>query len=204
LDALTHSSFANENKVNSYERLEFLGDSVLSFIVSEHLFGRFDFSEGELSKIRARIVCENSLRECAERLGLANDMRLSKGEEQTGGKTRASILADVFEAVLAAIYIDGGIEATKKFVFDNLANTIQRAVRGEINTDYKTMLQEAVQNINKEAKYVIISEEGAEHNKIFTAELTVDGISIGRGRGKTKKEAEQNAAHTWFQKEDRE
>lgn len=194
--ALTHSSYANENKVQSYERLEFLGDSILSFIVSTHLYASSEnIPEGEMSKLRAAIVCERSLDECAKKLNLGSYLILSKGEELTGGRTRVSILADVFEAILAAIYLDSNFIEAEKFVMSQLGNAIEKARKGiSLYMDYKTELQEIAQGNGKKVEYKHIKEEGPAHNKVFTVQVIYDGEMISEDKGKSKKEAEQNAA----------
>jgi len=196
--ALTHSSFANESKSNSqsYERLEFLGDSILSFVVSTNIYEKFTtLPEGAMSKLRAAIVCERSLEECAKAINIGEYLILSKGEELTGGRQRPSILADVFEAILAAIYLDGGIEPAKKFVITHLKDTLEKAQSGKgIFNDYKTALQEMMQRDDNNVEYVHIKEEGPEHNKIFTVEINFMGVKLASGSGRSKKEAEQNAA----------
>lgn len=194
--ALSHSSFANENKKqrNSNERLEFLGDSVLSIIVSDFIFEHYTFlPEGELTKLRASLVCEKALFEFAKQIRLGNFIMLGKGEVNTGGRTRPSILADAFEAVIAAIYLDGGIEAARKHVlrfipkdFDPKHNHI---------TDYKTVLQEIIQrNPEEMVEYVLKSEKGPDHDKEFTVQVMLNSNVIGEGTGKSKKNAEQMAA----------
>lgn len=194
--ALSHSSFANENKKqrNSNERLEFLGDSVLSIIVSDFIFEHYTFlPEGELTKLRASLVCEKALFEFAKQIRLGDFIMLGKGEVNTGGRTRPSILADAFEAVIAAIYIDGGIEAARKHVlrfipkdFDPKHNHI---------TDYKTVLQEIIQrNPEEMVEYVLKSEKGPDHDKEFTVQVMLNSNVIGEGTGKSKKNAEQMAA----------
>lgn len=194
--ALTHSSYANEHNVQSYERLEFLGDSILSFVVSMHLFGaNTHFPEGAMSKLRAAIVCERSLDECAKRLNFGSNIILSKGEEMTGGRTRASILADVFEAVLAAIYIDGGLKEAEKFVMSQLGTAVENACKGiALYKDYKTELQEIAQSVDKKVEYRHVKEEGPAHDKTFTVQVIYDGKVVSEDTGKSKKDAEQNAA----------
>lgn len=194
--ALTHSSYANENKTQSYERLEFLGDSILSFVVSTHLYASdSNIPEGEMSKLRAAIVCERSLDECAKRLHFGDYLILSKGEEFTGGRARVSILADVFEAVLAAIYLDSGFEEAEKFVMSQLGTAIEKACQGvTLYMDYKTELQEIAQGNGKKVEYKHIKEDGPAHNKTFTVQVIYDGCVISEGTGKSKKDAEQNAA----------
>lgn len=195
--AVTHSSYANEAKrhVQYNERLEFLGDSVLSLIVSDYLFTHdSNLAEGELTKIRASLVCEKSLSEFAMKINLGDFLILGKGEHQTGGNKRPSILADAFEAVIAAIYLDGGMENAKKFVLrfvePALVSHKPKAFR-----DYKTELQEIVQqNPEEKLDYVLVSESGPDHNKHFTVEVHLNSNIIGRGSGRTKKEAEQQSA----------
>lgn len=196
--ALTHSSYANERGVDSYERLEFLGDSILSFVVSTHLYkSKCHIVEGDMSKLRATIVCEKSLDECAKRLNFGKYLFLSKGEEITGGRTRPSILADVFEAVLAAIYLDGGFFAAEKFVMSQLGDAIENAKHGVLLfKDYKTELQEIAQSVDKKVVYEHIKEEGPAHNKVFTVRVLYDGVVLSEEKGRSKKDAEQNAART--------
>lgn len=198
-EALTHSSFANENKGknNRYnERLEFLGDSILGLIISEYLFRNFpELPEGELTKMRAKIVCEPSLADCSKNIDLGRYLMLGKGEESTGGRHRMSILADAFEALIGSIYLDGGINKVKKFILSNMHNIINDAVSGKIFTDYKTKLQEVLQiDPNTRISYEIIDEKGPDHNKTFSTQVKNNGKVIGYGKGKSKKEAEQNAA----------
>lgn len=194
--ALTHSSYANENKTQSYERLEFLGDSILSFVISTHLYASdSNIPEGEMSKLRASIVCERSLDECAKRLHFGDYLILSKGEELTGGRTRVSILADVFEAVLAAIYLDSDFEEAEKFVMSQLGSAIEKACQGvSLYMDYKTELQEIAQGNGKKVEYKHVKEEGPAHSKTFTVQVVYDGCVVSENTGKSKKDAEQNAA----------
>ena len=194
--ALTHSSYANEHKIFSYERLEFLGDSILSFIVSTRLYSATtSFPEGEMSKLRAAIVCERSLDECAKNLQLGDYLILSKGEELTGGRTRPSILADVFEAILASIYIDGGLAEAERFVISQLGNAIDNACKGiSLYKDYKTELQEFAQSVDKKVEYKHVREDGPAHNKTFTVQVIYDGKVVAEDIGRSKKDAEQNAA----------
>lgn len=194
--ALTHSSYANENNVESYERLEFLGDSILSFVVSTHLYSsKENIDEGDMSKLRASIVCEKSLGECSKKMNIGSYLILSKGEELTGGRERISILADVFEAILAAIYLDSNFEEAEKFVFTHLKTPIEKACKGVLlYTDYKTELQEIAQSQGKRVEYIHIREEGPAHNKTFIVNVMYDNTFVAEGRGKSKKDAEQNAA----------
>lgn len=196
-NALTHSSFANENKssLSSNERLEFLGDSVLSIIVSDYIYNNFpDLPEGQLTKMRASLVCEQTLCKFSKELGMGAALKFGNGERQSGGAERPSILADAFEAVLAAIYIDGGMESAKKhvlrFIKEELKNHTSQAVK-----DYKTVLQEIIQkNPEEKITYVMISESGPEHQKEFEFEVRLNSNTIGKGKGRSKKQAEQMAA----------
>jgi len=197
LEALTHSSYSNENKkYNFNERLEFLGDSVLSIVVSDYLFNNErELPEGELTKLRASIVCEESLSEVANKINLGEYMLLGKGEEATGGRERISILADAFEAVIAAIYQDGTIEDAKKFILNNMEYLISDARRGKIFRDYKTHLQEILQGKGENnIWYKLVDEKGPDHNKRFVMEVGINEEVLGLGEGKSKKEAEQSAA----------
>lgn len=196
-NALTHSSYANEVRggTSSNERLEFLGDSVLSIIVSEYLFKEFpNIPEGELTKLRASLVCEKSLCSFSRELELGRFLLLGKGEDKGGGRERDSILADAFEAVLAAIYIDGGIEIAKKHVMRFILRELQHK-DDEVFKDYKTALQEIIQRNPEEfVSYILTDESGPDHDKIFTVEVHLNSNVIGKGSGKSKKQAEQMAA----------
>ncbi len=196
-EALSHSSYANEKKKlrRSNERLEFLGDSVLSVVVSQHLFEHYtELPEGELTKIRAALVCEKSLHRFALRIGLGDFLLLGKGEEHTGGRERPSILADAFEAVIAAIYLDGGLEAARTHILHFIPERIPES-SSVLFGDYKTALQEIIQkNPEEKVEYVLISESGPDHNKSFVVEVCLNSNVIGKGQGKSKKEAEQMAA----------
>lgn len=195
--ALTHSSYANEKKSGLYnERLEFLGDSVLSLVVSNLLYSStLKLKEGEMSKIRANLVCEKSLAECAEKMNIGKYLYLGTGEERTGGRERASILADATEALIAALYLDGGFEKASEFVSVILKDNIKLALEGEFISDYKTELQEKIQSDSSAApEYKIIAESGPDHNKTFEAAVYANSQILGRGTGKTKKDAEQAAA----------
>lgn len=194
--ALTHSSYANErgkSRIYSNERLEFLGDSVLGFVTAEYLFEKYPSRpEGEMTRIRAELVCEQSLAATAEALELGAVLLLGKGEEQNGGRSRRSILADAVEALLAAIYLDGGIEPARAFVLDRIL-----AEKPTELTDYKTALQERVQAAGGVSpQYKIIDEYGPDHAKTFVARVEIGGEPAGEGSGRTKKEAEQSAART--------
>ncbi len=197
LEALTHSSYSNENKSCEFnERLEFLGDSVLGIIISDYLFKNEKYlPEGELTKLRANIVCEESLSEVAKEICLGEYMFLGKGEEASGGRYRISILADAFEAIIASIYLDGGLDYAKDFVLKHMKKIIKSSVEGKIFRDYKTYLQEMLQSRGKVLiEYKLIDEKGPDHNKIFIMQVFVNNILIGSGDGKSKKEAEQVSA----------
>lgn len=203
--ALTHSSYANENKnarFESNERLEFLGDAVLNVSISENLFMNYpELAEGDMTKVRANIVCETSLVRCSEKLGIGKYLLLGKGEELTGGRKRISILSDAFEALIGAIYIDSGLDSAKKFIYTHMAQIIDDAVKGTLFLDYKTQLQEFVQRDSDcRITYEIIHEKGPDHNKCFVSQVKINNMVMGVGEGKSKKEAEQNAAMTALEK----
>jgi len=197
--ALTHSSYANENKfedVDYNERLEFLGDSVLGVIISRYVFEKYpEYREGELTKTRSKMVCESTLAECAKAIDLGQHMFFGKGEALTGGRTRKSILADAFEALLAAIYLDSNFETVEKMIFKLMQEKIDMAEAGLIVDDYKTYLQELVQ-VKKEnrIKYELMDESGPDHQKIFITAVKLNQKTIGTGEGSSKKESEQEAA----------
>ena len=195
--ALTHSSYANEHSCRSYERLEFVGDSVLGRVTAAHLFKLFpDMTEGKMTRLRAELVCEQSLWHVAQRLELGKLLRLGKGEEISGGRERVSILADCVESIIAALYLEGGMDVAKRFIMENILNDVdEKRTISAFGSDYKTELQELVQrdNANK-LSYVQTGESGPDHMKVFVFEALVNGVSVGRGEGHTKKEAEQNAA----------
>lgn len=196
-EALSHSSYANEKKKQrrSNERLEFLGDSVLSIVVSQFLFENYpELPEGELTKIRAALVCEKSLHRFALQISLGDYLLLGKGEEHTGGRQRPSILADAFEAVIAAIYLDAGMEAARAHILRFIPKNLP-ANRSMLYGDYKTALQEVIQkNPEEKVEYLLIHESGPDHSKTFSVEVCLNSNVIGRGTGKSKKEAEQMAA----------
>ena len=197
LEALTHSSYSNENKNYPFnERLEFLGDSVLSIVISDYLFKKeTKLPEGELTKIRANIVCEESLSEVSKNIHLGKYMLLGKGEEATGGRERISILADALEAVIAAIYLDGGIKCAREFILTNMEKIINDSIKGKIFRDYKTCLQEVLQsNGENNIWYKLIEEKGPDPNKRFVMEVGINDTVLGVGEGKSKKDAEQVAA----------
>lgn len=194
-EALSHSSYANEHRgsLGSNERLEFLGDSVLGFVSAEYLFQRHkDLPEGDLTRMRAALVCEQSLYEVAKELELGGCLKLGRGEEAGGGRERQSILADAVEAVFAAVYLDGGIEPARELIIRVL---LSRAPAAEERKDHKTTLQEVVQRRSGQVlTYHMVSQSGPDHNKMFLFEVKLNGRSVGRGSGRSKKEAEQAAA----------
>jgi len=198
-EALCHSSYANEHRAESgvsNERLEFLGDSVLGFVTAEFLFQKYPSApEGELTRTRAQLVCEESLHEVALRLELGRYLRLGRGEESGGGRERPSILADAVEAVLAAVYLDGGIEAARDLICRVLLDREREQIALGKSRDYKTLLQEFVQRVpNRSLVYRMTGESGPDHDKTFTAAVTLNAEVIGSGSGHSKKEAEQMAA----------
>ena len=195
-EALNHSSYANEHRsagISSNERLEFLGDSVLGFVTAEFLFRMYpQLPEGDLTRMRAALVCEQSLYEVARMLELGQYLKLGKGEEAGGGRERQSILADAVEAVFAAVYLDGGMEQIRSLIHRVL---LSRAPAAEERKDYKTTLQEIVQRkIGQQLTYHMMEESGPDHNKTFVFEVRHNGEPIGQGGGHSKKEAEQAAA----------
>ncbi len=197
--ALTHSSYNREKntKHQDNERLEFLGDAYFDAIISAELFRTLEgVTEGKLTKTRALVVCENSLAQAARKYDLGKYLMIGHGEEVGGGRDKDSILADAFEAVIGAIFIDGGYVPTEKFVLEAFADTIKAAAEGKLFSDYKSEVQELIQKNgrNLTITYKIVKEEGPAHNKTFFVNLIYDGNILGEGKGKSKKEAEQNAA----------
>ena len=204
-EALSHSSYANEHRamqLHSNERLEFLGDSVLGFVTAEFLFSQHpDMPEGDLTRIRAALVCEQSLYEVAQKLELGRYLKLGRGEEAGGGRNRTSILADATEAVFAAVYLDGGIGEASALIHRVLLDAEREEVVEERRRDYKTALQELIQRqADQVLTYRMIGEEGPDHNKTFLAEVLLNGVQAGTGSGHSKKEAEQSAAKAALQK----
>ncbi len=197
LNALTHSSYANEEHCGfgSNERLEFLGDSVLSIIVSEYIYKNFKkLPEGELTKLRASLVCEKALFGYSKELNLGKFLFLGKGEHHNRGEERPSILADAFEAVLAAVYLDGGLEPAKRYVLKFISNELKHAADDGFK-DFKTLLQEVIQkNPEERLVYILTDESGPDHDKRFTVEVHLNSNVIGSGIGRSKKQAEQEAA----------
>ena len=197
-NALTHSSYANENKSRgetSNERLEFLGDSVLGMVVADHLYRTHpDMPEGELTRTRAALVCEDSLVEVAAQLELGQYLKLGRGEDAGGGRRRPSIQADAVEAVIAAVYLDGGIGSARKLITNFILTNNEREQEGAVR-DFKTALQELVQRESgRVLSYRLMGESGPDHAKVFSVEVDLNGQPIGAGEGRSKKEAEQNAA----------
>lgn len=196
--ALTHSSYANERHggdCQSYERLEFLGDSILGLVTAEFLYAHEPrLPEGRMTKLRAELVCESSLHRVALKLELGKYMRLGRGEEHTGGRQRPSILADMVEAIIAAMYLDSGMEQSRRFILDMILKDA-RVDDGHPNADYKTQLQELVQRkSDQHISYAMTGESGPDHNKTFSFSVSINGVLAGEGSGRTKKEAEQMAA----------
>lgn len=197
--AMTHSSYANEQRarhLQNNERLEFLGDSVLGFVTADYLYNHYpELPEGELTKLRAAVVCEQTLYEIAKELGIDEAICLGHGEESGGGRHRPSILADAVEALLGAIYLDGGIDPARAFVLDFVPRKADEARRGGVFKDYKTTLQEIVQKNRQETlEYRLASESGPDHDKKFTMDLLLNSNVFASGTGRSKKEAEQMAA----------
>ncbi len=202
-NALTHSSYANErwhNSLLSNERLEFLGDSILGMTVAEYLYRNFpDRPEGELTRMRADMVCEKALAKVAARIELGRHLMLGNGEEQGGGRGRDSILADAVESVIAAAFLDGGMDAAKQFI-DRFV-LVEIPVKKLHNVDYKTALQELIQQKkNQTLTYALIGESGPDHDKRFEVEVKLNGTTVGTGIGSSKKRAEQEAAHCALEK----
>lgn len=199
--ALTHSSFSNEQKINkteNYERLEFLGDAVLELLSSQFFFERYPlWKEGQLTRVRSSMVCEPALAFCARDIALQDFILLGKGEESTGGRDRDSIISDVMEAVLGAIYLDGGFEEAKQFVHRFILSDLEQK---QLFYDSKSILQENVQKAGKELTYRLVSETGPDHDKTFVIEAWIDGTCAGSGSGRNKKSAEQQAAYAVLQK----
>lgn len=194
--ALTHSSYSNELKINkygNYERLEFLGDAVLEMCSSIFFYENYpDMNEGQLTRLRSSMVCEQALAYCAREFDLPKYILLGKGEENSGGRYRDSIVSDVFEAVLGAIYLDGGLEEAKKFVNEYVLKDLENK---QLFYDAKTILQEKVQKDGKVLRYELVSESGPDHEKEFTVNAIIDDEVRGTGTGKSKKQAEQHAAY---------
>ena len=194
--ALTHTSYAYENKVQSNEKLEFLGDSILEFVSSKYIYNNYPkLKEGEMTKVRATVVCEESLHKIAQKHNFSDFLYLGKSEAMHQGNRKVAIMADSVEAVIAAIYFDSGLEAAEKFIIDNLAEEIKIASQNVGIKDHKTVLQEKLQvHGNVHIEYRIVDEKGPDHDKTFTAEVRVNGKLLASGTGKSKKQAEMEAA----------
>ena len=194
--ALTHSSFSNEQKINkykNYERLEFLGDAVLELLSSQFFFETYpDMPEGEMTKLRSSMVCELALAYCARDISLGDYLLLGKGEEFTGGRTRDSIISDVMEAVIGALYLDGGLSEADAFVKKYILSDLESK---QLFYDSKTILQEEVQRDGQSLTYELVSETGPDHDKVFMVEARIDGQTVGKGQGRNKKSAQQQAAY---------
>ena len=193
--ALTHSSYSNEHHTPNYERLEFLGDAVLQNITSEYFYLNTDLAEGDMSKVRASYVCEQALAEYSKKVGIDKHIRVGHGQEKNINDT---IIADVFESVLGAIYLDQGFDVAKKYIYEVVVPYIE--AEHLFFGDYKSLLQELVQTDKKSLEYVLINESGPAHDKRFMVEVRIDNIVYGVGIGKSKKEAEQNAAFDAYKK----
>ena len=192
--AFSHSSYANEHKAKAdYERLEFLGDAVLELVISDYLYKKSSVGEGEMTKLRASYVCENALYEYSKNLDLSNYIKVGHGEENDGGRFKKVILADIFEALMGAIYLDLGFDIVKKVINDIVVPYIEDP-KVTFFSDYKSALQEFVQTKQKSVDYEIIDEEGPSHNKVFTTVVKVDNVIYGTGKAHSKKESEQEAA----------
>lgn len=198
--ALTHSSYANDRNAESYERLEFLGDSILGWVTADWLYrSTGNMPEGKMTRLRAEHVSEQALYPVAVRLGIGPHLKLSRGEELSGGRGRISILADTVESLIAAIYLDGGIDAARKFIFDYVLDT-SSLNSDECRGDYKSELQELVQkDVDGSIEYNLVSQSGPDHDKRFVFSVTVNGNVLGTGEGRSKKEAEQSAAEKALQ-----
>ncbi len=201
--ALTHTSYAYEHKLESNEKLEFLGDSILEFVSSKYIFNNFPkLKEGEMTKVRATVVCEKSLYKIAKMHNFSDFLYLGKSEVVSGGKNRPAILADSVEAVIAAMYLDGGLEPAEKFIISNLSEEIDIATKHVGDKDYKTVLQEKLQKHGEvKIEYEIIKEFGPDHDKSFVAEVKCNGKILATGEGKSKKEAQMQAAKKALEKD---
>jgi len=198
--AFTHSSYANENQTKSNERLEFIGDAVLDLLMGEYLYSKYpNYQEGDLTKKRAKNVCESALVEYAKECELSKYLLLGKGEEKSGGRNRVALQADAFEALVGAVYMDKGLQETYK-IFNKVVKPIIENDSEDNFVDYKSYLQELVQSDKRSLEYKIISESGPSHSKIFQTRVYMDDILMGEGTGKSKKEAEQNAAEMALKK----
>lgn len=197
--AFTHTSYANENNVASYERLEYLGDAVLELVMSEYLYLKTNNDEGEMTKLRAHYVCEDALNEYSLKLGLNEYLKLGHGEENSGGKFRKAIVADIYESFTGAIFLDQGFEKAKQFIYDSAIYFVENNLL-EFIRDYKSELQELVQTDKRAVEYILIEETGPAHNKTFKIDVKIDDIIYGEGIAHSKKEAEQLAAKNALEK----
>ncbi len=198
-EALTHTSYANEHNVPSYERLEFLGDAVLQLVITEYLFKKEKTDEGILTKLRAQFVCENALYIYGKKIGIDKYIKLGRGESEMGSMASKAIIADITEAFLGALFLDKGYDATKKFICQTIVPIIE--TEGEqFLVDYKTKLQEAMQTEKRSLEYVLLSEKGPAHHRQYEIAVCIGGIQYGVGTGSSKKEAEQNAAQAALEK----
>lgn len=197
--AFTHTSYANENNTESYERLEFLGDAVLELVMSDYLYRNTEYEEGKMTKLRSHYVCENACNEYALMLGLNEYLKLGHGEEESGGRTRKAIVADIFESFIGALFLDQGLDTVKKFIYDNIVPIIESKTL-DFFMDYKSVLQELVQTDKRSLEYVVIDEQGPSHDKTFTTVVKIDNIVYGKGVAHSKKEAEQEAARDALKK----
>ena len=194
--ALTHTSYAYEKHIESNEKLEFLGDSILEYISSKYIYTNYSkLKEGEMTKVRAEVVCENSLYNVAKSHDFSDFILIGKSETNSGGKYKPAILADSIEATIAAIYFDGGLEKAEKFIIENLKDAIEKSTKHVGMKDFKTVLQEKLQeNGDVCIRYTVIKETGPDHDKTFTVKVELNGKELATGEGKTKKHAEMNAA----------
>ena len=194
--ALTHTSYAYENKLESNEKLEFLGDSILEYISSKYIYNNYrNLKEGEMTKVRAEVVCEDSLYKVAKRHNFSDFILIGKSEANCGGNFKPAILADSIEATIAAIYFDGGLDAAEKFIIDNLKEAIENSSKNVGMKDFKTVLQERLQEHGDVyIKYTVIKETGPDHDKVFTVKVELNGKILATGEGRTKKHAEMDAA----------
>ena len=200
--ALTHTSYAYEKHIESNEKLEFLGDSILEFLSSKYIYANYPkLKEGEMTKVRAEVVCEKSLYKVAQKHNFSDFLYIGKSEYVCHGNQKPAILADSVEAVIAAMYFDGGLEVAEKFIIENLKDAIEVSSRNVGMKDYKTVLQEKLQeNGEVNIQYTVIRTTGPDHDKTFTVEVACDGVKLAEGEGKTKKNAEMNAAQKALEK----
>lgn len=199
LQALTHTSYANEKETKSYERLEYLGDAVLELVISEYLYKNTSYEEGVMTKLRAKYVCEDALYEYSLKLHLNEYLLLGHGEEENGGRMRKAIVADIFEAFIGAMFLDLGLEYVKEFIYCHIIPLIEKH-EIQFDNDYKSLLQELVQTDKRSLEYVVVKESGPAHNKEFKVIAKIDDIIYGEGIAHSKKEAEQKAAQDALKK----